>query len=111
MDTGDGTNMDVEARAQLQSIIDALSPASRLYVAELPREHIVLMHHGLGTHIRNRFRANELRALLLWSRSQINDEARSLDDLSWPILVAVWAALHPSSEGNRDAWPPVNLEL
>ena len=93
MDTGDGLNMDVEARAQLRSIIDALSPASRLYVAKLPREHIILMHHGLGTHIRNRFRANELKALLLWSSGQPDVDAGSLDGLSWPVLVAVWTVL------------------
>jgi len=98
MDAEGGMNMDVEARAQLQSIIDALSPASRLYVAKLPREHIILMHHGLGTHIRNRHRAGELKALILWSRSQIYDEALSLDALSWPILVAVWTALRSFSE-------------
>ena len=102
MDTDDGLNMDVEARAQLQSIIDALSPASRLYVAELPRENIILMHHGLGTHIRNRHRHGELRELFLWSRSQINDEVRSLDDLSWPILVTVWTSLRSFSTNKTE---------
>ena len=78
MDTEDGMNMDVEARAQLQSIIDALSPAVRLEMTKLPREHVTLMHHGIGTLIRNRHRHGELKELFLWSRSRTDVEARSL---------------------------------
>lgn len=90
--------MDMETRAQLQSIIDAMAPAARLEVAKLPRDHLFQLHHGLGTFIRNRHRAGELKALFRWSRGQTDAEARSLDDLSWPILVAVWTALRLSPE-------------
>ena len=96
MDTEDG--MDVEARMQLQSVIDAIAPAARLEVAMLPRNDLIRLHHGLGTLIRNRIRAGELGALVRWSRDQTGAEARSFDDLSWPILVAVWTALRPSPD-------------
>ena len=100
MGTEGGMDMDAEARAQLQSIIDALSPAVRLDVAKLPREHVILMHHGLGTLIRNQLRHGELRELSLWSRSQIGDDPLSLDALSGPILVALWSTLRSSSESD-----------
>ncbi len=96
MDTEDGVVMDVEAPAQLQPVIDAISPAARLEVAKPPRDQLIQLHHGLGTLIRNRIRAGELGGLFRWSRDHTGAEARSLDDLSWPILVAVWTALRPS---------------
>ena len=106
MDTENGMDMDAEARAQLQSIIDGISPAERLEVAKLPRNHVIRLHHGLGTLIRNRFRAGELRALFLWSRSQTSDEDRSLDGLSWPILVAVWTILRSCPEEEAEMFDP-----
>ena len=53
-------NMDMEVRAQLQSTIDAVSPATRLKAAKPLQDHFFLLHCGLGTLIRNRLRAGEL---------------------------------------------------
>ncbi len=102
--------MDKEARAQLQSIIDAISPADRLEIAKLPHDLVILLHRGLGTLIRNRIRAGELGALFHWSCDKATGGGKSLDDVSWPILVAVWTALRSSSEGDIEVLAALSFQ-
>jgi hypothetical protein len=95
--------VDQEARFQLHSIIERLSPEDRLMIANLPRERVISLHHGLGTAIRNRIRAGELGALARWSKAQIGDQKLSFDALSWPILLQVWDTVRSSSDRTQGA--------
>lgn len=86
--------MDEAARLQLMSIIDRIPLEDKRAIAEMPRECAILLHHGLGTWIRNLIRSGELSALFRWSCDQVPD-AGSLDDMAWPIIFEVWKALRP----------------
>ena len=85
--------MEQEARIQLQTIIDSIPPLDRLAIARLPREQVISLHFTLGMWIRNRYRSGEFAALFRWSRSQLPDDLRSMDDLSEPILLEIWSIL------------------
>lgn len=85
--------MEEEARIQLQTIIDGIPAPDRLAIAGLPRERVISLHRTLGRWIRNRYRSGEFVALFRWSRSQLPDHLRSMDDLSEPILVEIWRIL------------------
>jgi hypothetical protein len=87
--------MDDDARRELASIIDRLSLKARRAISQTPEENLIILHHGLGTAIRNRIRAGELRALFRWSCAQV-PHARSLDDRAWPIIVEIGRVLRSS---------------
>ncbi len=71
--------MDDEAQSELKWIVMGISPESRLAVRKLPEGGAALLHHGLGTLIRNRIRSGDLKALSRWSAQQVPG-ARNLDD-------------------------------
>jgi len=89
--------MDTEARLELASVIDELSAEDRGFIAGISENDVIRLHHGLGTGIRNRFRAGSLPALLRWSCSQAPDP-QHLDDMSWPILMEIWRTLRARAE-------------
>lgn len=85
--------MDQDAKIELMSPLDELSTEDREFIAHLHADDVTLLHHGLGTLIRNRFRHGELRALLRWSRIQVRAGAGHLDDLSGPVMLEAWRVL------------------
>jgi len=82
-----------EAYAEMAGIIDALSIEERTFVSALPEADVILLHHGIGTGIRNRVRSGEIPALFVWSRTQVSAHVGHLDDMTWPIVLAVWRSL------------------
>jgi hypothetical protein len=81
--------VDEGARLELMSIVNEIPYEEQLEIAELPEAMVILLHHGLGTAIRNQIRSGELKELFRRSRAQV-PEARSLDDMAWPILKEIW---------------------
>ena len=82
--------MDDEARQDLMSIVDRLTADDRAYIAGLEESQVIRLHMGLGMAIRNRIRAGALQALFRWSHSQVPDDVRHFDDVTWPIVLEVW---------------------
>jgi hypothetical protein len=82
--------MDHEAKAELMSIVVGLSTEARASIAGLREDQIILLHHELGMYIRNRIRHDRLSALLRWSRTQVPEHVKDLDDVMFPILVEIW---------------------
>lgn len=86
--------MTPEAYAEIIVIVDDLSIEERTFVSALPEElDVILLHHSIGTGIRNRVRSGEIPALFAWSRTQIPAHVGHLDDVTWPIVLAVWRTL------------------
>lgn len=87
------SDMDEEARLQLLSIIQRISPEDRRRIADLPEDQVFTLHFGLGMGIRNMIRSGELAALYRWSRAQVPREFGDLDEFAWPIVPEVWKVL------------------
>jgi hypothetical protein len=83
-------DMDHEAKAELISIFDGLSPEGRAAIASLREDQVIKLHFGLGLYIRNQIRQGRLQALFRWSRTQVPEHVKNLDDVTFPILVEVW---------------------
>jgi hypothetical protein len=82
--------MDHEAKTELMSIVDGLSPEGRASIASLREDQVIRLHFGLGMYIRNQIRQGRLQALFRWSRTQVPEHVKSLDDVTFPIIVEVW---------------------
>jgi hypothetical protein len=91
------SDVDDEAKAELMSIVDGLSPDARTSIAALPEERVIKLHFGLGAYIRNQIRQGGLRALYRWSRTQVPEDVKHFDSVTWPIVVEVWRAVKSSS--------------
>lgn len=89
--------MDHEAKTELMSIVDGLSLEARASIASLREDQVILLHHGLGMYIRNQIRHNRLSALFRWSRTQVPEHVKHLDDVTFPILVEVWRVVNDAS--------------
>jgi hypothetical protein len=77
--------MDEQAYLQLRSIIDQIPNEDQREIVALPAERIILLHHGLGTWIRNLVRSGEVGGLFRWACNQAPD-AKNLDEMVWPII-------------------------
>ena len=97
--------MDAAARLQLMSLVNRIPLKERGAIAEMLQEHVIFLHHGLGTWIRNMIRSGEMNALFRWSCEQV-PEARSLDDRARPIILEVWKTVSPSSSEGGLRSPP-----
>lgn len=88
--------MNIEALAELEKIIAELSNDDKKTISELDEAHLIRLHHGLGTVIRNKFRQNQCPALLKWSRGTYPNGKAHFDDLSMPVLLAIWKIVKAS---------------
>jgi hypothetical protein len=96
-------NMDHEAKTELMSIVDGLSPEGRASIANLREDQVMRLHFGLGMYIRNQIRQGRLPALFRWSQTQVPGHMRHFDDVTFPILVEVWKLVNtppPVAEKN-----------
>jgi hypothetical protein len=89
--------MDHEAKTELMSVVDGLSPEARASIASLREDQVILLHFGLGGYIRNQIRQGRLPALFRWSRTQVPEHVKHLDDVTFPIHVEVWRLVNDAS--------------
>jgi len=86
-------DLNDEARAELEAIIDRLSGASRDHIRTLEEGRVTgALRFTLGMDIRNRIRHGEIPALFRWSSAQLPEKIH-FDDLSGPILKEIWRVL------------------
>jgi hypothetical protein len=88
--------MDHEARVELMPLIEGLTDQARTYIASLPEQHVILLHHGFGMGVRNEIRAGGLWALFRWSQTQVPHDVHHFDNVTWPIIYEVWKTLRLS---------------
>jgi hypothetical protein len=70
-------DMDHEAKTELMSIVDGLSPKGRASIASLREDQVSKLHFGFGLYIRNQIRQGRLQALFRWSRRKYRSTSRT----------------------------------
>jgi hypothetical protein len=93
-----GAVMNWFARRELNKIIRQLSPAAKVEIASMQASDLILLHHGLGTAIRNKFRHNRAIFLFRWAQKRVPKGTRHIDEFTTPVIEEIWKTLRAMPE-------------
>ena len=91
--------LKMRMRRDVRQIIDKLPAEDRERLRATPESDLILLHHGLGTSLRNAFRSNRFPGLSAYCHDAVkrSGEPLSFDALSSIAIHEIWATLQEAT--------------
>jgi len=80
-------------KAEIQSIIDSMTPETRDYIRNLPEDNLSVLHRSFGMGLRNGFRHNKYPWLFTHCHDLVDPRRMSFDALSTVAIKLIWEHL------------------
>jgi hypothetical protein len=87
--------------AEIRAIIAKLSDDDRMYIRDLPKDDLIMLHRGFGAGLRNSFRQNEYPSLLRYCDDNLGSEPRSSDAYSGIAIPLIWQELQAKPDQGK----------